>query len=200
MVPLKTGQKAWRTIELDAFTVAVLERQLQMLDADRQQWASAYQDQGLLFPREDGSPQDPDQVTRKFERLAEKCPGVSRIVFHGMRHTHATLLLEDGVSLKVVAERLGDREDTVVKLHGHVTPRGRALAVASVGTWWDDAQPTQPASPDAELATLRATIDQLREERWLEGGRARIGFRSPGGRFGHRAGANRERTRLIQRH
>jgi integrase len=164
MVALKTGQKAWRTIDLDQFTVAVLERQLQMVDAERQQWASAYQDQGLLFPREDGSPQDPDQVTRKFERLAEKCSGVSRIVFHGMRHTHATLLLEDGVSLKVVAERLGDREDTVVKLYGHVTPRGRALAVASVGTWWDDAQPAPPATPDAELATLRATIDQLREE------------------------------------
>ncbi|HKA12925.1 MAG TPA: hypothetical protein VKI99_20885 [Candidatus Dormibacteraeota bacterium] len=41
----------------------------------------------------------------------------------------ATQLLEEGVSLKVVAERLGDREDTVVKLYGHVTPRGPALAV-----------------------------------------------------------------------
>lgn len=156
MVPLKTGQKAWRTIDLDPFTVAVIERQIEMVETERRQLGADYRDHGLLYPREDGSPQDPDWATQKFERLAEKCPDVPRIVFHGMRHTHATLLLEDGVSLKVVAERLGDREDTVVKLYGHVTPRGRALAVASVGTWWDKSGPAAPAPTDSELTRLRA--------------------------------------------
>ena len=30
-----------------------------------------------------------------------------RICFHGLRHTHATLLVADGTSIKVVSERLG---------------------------------------------------------------------------------------------
>jgi integrase len=54
---------------------------------------------------------------------------VLAIRFHDMRHTHATLLLEDGASLKYVAERLGDREDTVLKTYGHVTPKMRSHAV-----------------------------------------------------------------------
>jgi hypothetical protein len=124
-------------------------------------------DQGLVFPRENGTPQDPDQATRAFTRLAEQCPDVPRIVFHGMRHTHATLRLEDGVSLKVVAERLGDREDTVVKLYGHITPRGWAAAVASVGRWWKEAEGADQEEADvnavlrAEVAALKATITDM---------------------------------------
>lgn len=49
-----------------------------------------------------------------------------------MRHTHATLLLEAGESVKYVAERLGDREDTVVETYAHVTPRMRTSAVSKV--------------------------------------------------------------------
>ena len=58
-----------------------------------------------------------------------------RIVFHGMRHTHATLLLEDGVSIKVVA---------------------------SVGTWWKEGTTAVPAA-SPELEELRATVASLRE-------------------------------------
>jgi hypothetical protein len=99
-----------------------------------------------------------------------------------MRHTHATLLLEDGVSLKVVAGRLGDREDTVVKLYGHVTPRGRALAVASVGTWWEQEGPGVQVEPESELSRLRAAIVELEEEVT----RLKAAGSAPG--------ANRERT------
>jgi hypothetical protein len=78
-----------------------------------------------------------------------------------MRHTHATLLLGDGVSLKVVAERLGDREDTVLKLLFNITPRGRVAAVASVGSWWSD---SAAASDATEVDGLRATVERLRGE------------------------------------
>jgi integrase len=162
MMPLKTGQKAWRSIDIDPVTVAVLRRQRDMVAMEREAWGNTYRDHGLVFPREDGLPQNPDHVTTRFERLIEDCPGVPRIVFHGMRHTHATLLLEDGVSIKVVAERLGDREDTVLRLYGHITPRGRMTAVASVGTWWKGGMPAAPVAP-SELEEMRATIASLRE-------------------------------------
>jgi integrase len=50
------------------------------------------------------------------------------IKLHEARHTHATLLLENGESLKYVAERLGDREDTVLEIYQHVTAKTRAQA------------------------------------------------------------------------
>jgi hypothetical protein len=58
--------------------------------------------------------------------------GVPADEVHDMRHTHATLLLEGGETIKYVAERLGDREDTVVETYAHVTPRMRSSAVSRV--------------------------------------------------------------------
>jgi len=57
------------------------------------------------------------------------CPGIIRIRFHDMRHTHATLLLEDGATEKYVAERLGDTVEMIHETYGHVTPKMRAAAV-----------------------------------------------------------------------
>jgi hypothetical protein len=54
-----------------------------------------------------------------------------------MRHTHATLLLENGESVKYVAERLGDREDTVVETYAHATPKMRSSAVSKVGDFFE---------------------------------------------------------------
>lgn len=42
--------------------------------------------------------------------------------FHDVRHTHATELLRAGVHIKVVAERLGDSEVTVMRVYSHVLP------------------------------------------------------------------------------
>lgn len=52
------------------------------------------------------------------------------IRFHDTRHTHATLLLEAGEAMDYVADRLGDRLDTVARVYAHLTRRRRSGAVA----------------------------------------------------------------------
>jgi len=94
-------------------------------------------DLDLVFPLPTGLPHDPDVIARRFERRAIDCPGVQGIRFHDQRHTHATLLLENGESLKYVAERLGDREDTVLETYGHVTSRMRIGAVSRLAALLD---------------------------------------------------------------
>lgn len=47
-----------------------------------------------------------------------------------MRHTHATLLLEAGEAMDYVADRLGDRLDTVALVYAHLTRRRRDGGVA----------------------------------------------------------------------
>lgn len=43
--------------------------------------------------------------------------------FHNLRHTAATLLLEQGVPAKVVSERLGHSQVSVtMDIYSHVTP------------------------------------------------------------------------------
>lgn len=55
-------------------------------------------------------------------QLARKELRLPRVSFHGLRHTHATWLLESGVDMKVVSERLGHSSITVTAdIYAHVT-------------------------------------------------------------------------------
>lgn len=147
---LKTGSKAWRTIDLDDLTVASLKRHLANQEFERRSWGGEYRrDLDLVFCKPDGNRYDPDETTRRFERRAAACPAVPRIRFHDMRHSHATLLLESGEGVKYVAERLGDREDTVVETYAHVTRRMRSSAVNKVRGFFS------PVPTDTGLARPR---------------------------------------------
>lgn len=95
-----------RVISLDAFTVAALRKHLAMLDAERQEFGSAYADGGWLFVWPDGTRPHPDTVTDRFNRLVDAA-GVRRIRLHDVRHTYATLALTAGVEPKIVSDRVG---------------------------------------------------------------------------------------------
>ncbi|MBI2874931.1 MAG: site-specific integrase [Firmicutes bacterium] len=66
----------------------------------------AYEEQGLIITNGNGGPLDPRGVDRAFRRIANAA-GFPKFRFHDLRHTHATLLLMQGVHPKVVQERLG---------------------------------------------------------------------------------------------
>lgn len=60
----------------------------------------------LVFTRPDGAPTDIDFVTKAFGKLIAQVK-VTPITFHGLRHTHISHLLMDGIHPKVVSERAG---------------------------------------------------------------------------------------------
>ncbi|TKI69188.1 DNA integration/recombination/inversion protein [Lysinibacillus mangiferihumi] len=39
---------------------------------------------------------------------------------HSLRHSHAKILMNDGVPLRVIAERLGNTPEMIYKTYGHV--------------------------------------------------------------------------------
>lgn len=56
-----------------------------------------------------------------FSRFCKE-HGLKRIKIHGFRHTHATLLLESGASMKVVQKRLGHTNiATTMNIYAHIT-------------------------------------------------------------------------------
>src|SRR5262249_33110574 len=69
-----------------------------------------YEDHGLVYPREDGKPRSlacfSDCYSEFIGRLVKRL-GLPKITFHGLRHTHATLMLGEGIHPKIVSERLG---------------------------------------------------------------------------------------------
>ncbi|HAM81616.1 site-specific integrase [Ornithinibacillus bavariensis] len=74
----------------------------------------------------------PTYLRTVSNRTIEKS-GVKRISFHGLRHTHATLLLRAGIHPKVVQERLGHRSiQTTLDTYSHVIPGIQEIAATSI--------------------------------------------------------------------
>src|SRR5215813_6358379 len=96
-------KRSRRTITLPALTVEALTRHraTQAKERLRQGLGKPV----LVFARRD-DPLDPDSVSKAFGRIV-KAAGVTPITFHGLRHTHISHQLMDGVHIKIVSERAG---------------------------------------------------------------------------------------------
>lgn len=74
----------------------------------------------LLFPNELGDYLDKKILRRWLERITEKLK-ISKVNFHGLRHTYATRLLENGVSMDVISKLLGHSSiDITQNVYAHV--------------------------------------------------------------------------------
>ncbi|NPV54823.1 MAG: site-specific integrase [Firmicutes bacterium] len=90
---------------------------------------SAWQDTGLVCTHEDGSLINPDSLSPYFIKVMKKA-GFPHITFHGLRHTHATLLLKWNVHPKKVSERLGHSSiQLTMDTYSHVMPTMQDEAV-----------------------------------------------------------------------
>ena len=79
-------------------------------------------DEDLAFVRFDGTPLQPDTITHAWRKLARRT-GFAGLRLHDARHTHASLLLRQGVHPKIVQERLGHATiATTLDIYSHVTP------------------------------------------------------------------------------
>src|SRR5690606_22647912 len=64
---------------------------------------------------------NPNEASRHFLKDCARYK-MPKIRFHDMRHTHATILLQNKINPNVVAERLGDTVEMVLKTYSHVLP------------------------------------------------------------------------------
>jgi len=130
---------------LSAETVALLRTHKQDQAALKMANRTTYHDFGLVFAkawgelrtRRDllGQPLQANNLgERSLDRLA-KMAVVRRIKFHGLRHTCATLLLQAGVPVHVVAERLGHSDVNItLNTYAHVLPDMQRSAADRLGT------------------------------------------------------------------
>jgi integrase len=87
-------------------------------------------DDDLVFSDLEGKPLLPDTVSHVWAKLVKRT-GLEGIRFHDARHTHASLMLKQGVHPKVVQERLGHATiSTTLDLYSHVTPGLQEAAAA----------------------------------------------------------------------
>lgn len=123
-------------VHLDAVTVSTLLTQQLKQGEERQAWGDAYADHGLVFARENGSPLDPNAVSKLFQELLEglevelpdkdgevRRTSLRKIRLHDLRHGAASLMIAAGVDIAVVSKVL--RHSTIkltVDSYGHLLP------------------------------------------------------------------------------
>ena len=139
----------------------VLRQQREAQELQQRDVGLSYRnDLDLVFPGPLGAPQDPDVVYRRFawllRRLGQRLD-IPRIGFHDLRHTHATLLLEDGLDAKYVSQRLGhDSVQTTLELYRHVSSRRRRDAALRIGAMLDDVSTTEDPVPEDDGGPTRS--------------------------------------------
>jgi integrase len=103
------------------------------LDEERANIGPEWQEHGLVFPSEVGTPISPRNLQRHFKLLlvAAKLPATIRI--HDLRHSCATLLIAQGVHPRVVMEILGHSQISVtMNTYAHVLPETQREAAAKL--------------------------------------------------------------------
>lgn len=124
--------KSRRTLALTPEMVAMF-RQHRVRQAEAQMAAGAlWQDHGLIFASEVGTPMDPDNFSHSFSRLCERA-GLGHWHPHELRHSGASLMLAQGTPLHVVSEVLGHASIAITKdVYGHLLEGDKRAAAESM--------------------------------------------------------------------
>jgi integrase len=148
-LPTKT-RASERRIALPARCVHSLKLHHEQQQRERATAGTTWQHDGHVFTTAQGRPVDPTNLTRAFITLLRKA-GLRRIRFHDLRHSTATLLLEQGVELVVIKELLGHAHIGVTAtIYAHVRLRLQRDAIDALGTALVGRKTTETVTSDGD--------------------------------------------------
>ena len=130
--PPKNGKG--RSVKLTARAVDALRDHLTRQIEEIESLGDRYRDQGLVFPSQVDTPMNAKNLTaRSFKPLLKRAK-LPNIRFHDLRHTFATLMLQNGEHPKVVQEMLGHATIAItLDTYSHVLPNMQRDAVDRLG-------------------------------------------------------------------
>ncbi|PJE97185.1 site-specific integrase [Streptomyces carminius] len=147
-LPTKT-RASERRIALPTECIHSLKKHQERQDNERETAGPDWRDSSLVFTTSTGRPLDPANLTRRFRSFLDRA-GLRHIRFHDLRHSTATLLLEQGVDLVVIKELLGHAHIGVTAgVYAHVRLRLQRQAIATL----NDALGSSDDDPDGPPAT-----------------------------------------------
>ncbi len=118
--PLKT-ENSYRTLPIGADAVGILLEQRKRTHSD------------YVFPSPKGGPISPDSVLHMLHRVLKRA-GLPEVRFHDLRHTFATLALQNGVDIKTVSGMLGHYSaGFTLDTYAHVTTAAQKQAAQTMG-------------------------------------------------------------------
>ncbi|WP_261559627.1 tyrosine-type recombinase/integrase [Frankia tisae] len=136
LLPPKTDDSE-RTLPLLGLVADALTEHRKLQDAERETAGTRWVNTGHVFTTKIGTPIEPDNL-RRFWMPLRRAAGLDSVVFHGLRHTCVTLLLDLGVPPHIVRDiaghsaievtmtiyahaSMGEKRRALGKLDGHLT-------------------------------------------------------------------------------
>ena len=117
--PLKT-KNSYRAVSISPQAIEVLREQ-------KRKTNDAY-----VFPSPNGGPISPDSVNNMLKRVLERA-GIPKVRFHDLRHTFATIALQNGVDIKTVSGMLGHfSAGFTLDTYAHVTTAAQKEAAQTM--------------------------------------------------------------------
>ncbi len=148
-LPTKT-RASERRIALPARCVQSLKLHHEQQEREREAAGTTWQHDAHVFTTVQGRPIDPTNLTRTFTTLLRKA-SLRRIRFHDLRHSTATLLLEQGVELVVIKELLGHAHIGVTAtVYAHVRLRLQRDAIDTLSTALGSPENTKATCSDGD--------------------------------------------------
>ena len=103
-----------------------------MLDLLRDMKKTAKYDWIFPSPVKEGEPRNPTAITKRFRIMLERAH-CKHVRFHDLRHTFATMALENGMDVKTLSAMIGHvSSETTLNIYSHVTDTMRAQAAVKI--------------------------------------------------------------------
>lgn len=154
------SQKSRRQVALSPTAVLALRDHKVRQESERMLMGIPLTPDNLVFSHLDGSPFLPDTVSHAFLKIARRA-GLNGIRFHDLRHTHATLMLQQGIHPKIVSERLGHSTVSLtLDIYSHVTP---GLQQAAALRFEEGLENGRGLGPNQDLPKLLKTPSQPKD-------------------------------------
>lgn len=120
--PRAKTQGSQRAVQLMPSTIDVLKAHRDRQRFERQRLGEDWAAGDLIIATTIGTPVTPSSVKRSLKALMKRAGVPDKVTTHGLRHMAATVLLKEGVSPALVAQKLGHTNiGTTVDLYGHLT-------------------------------------------------------------------------------
>ncbi|HDR7965393.1 tyrosine-type recombinase/integrase [Bacillus pacificus] len=122
-------KNSYRTILIDDVLVSQLKTYRKWCMEVMLSFGYKLQDESFVFTSyQTGKPITDSSVLYAFRRVLNKT-NLPSITIHGLRHTHCTILLNQGLNVKVIAERLGNTPQMIYEIYGHVLKEMESMSV-----------------------------------------------------------------------
>lgn len=113
-----------RTIFIGQTLINILKQHRKVQSENRIKYADLYHDSNFVCTKENGESVTPSSAKSSTRKISKDLD--ISFNFHSLRHTHATLLLENGAKMKEIQERLGhSRISVTMDTYSHVTDKMR---------------------------------------------------------------------------